>query len=278
MKLEELMQAENLDPARILFYGFPGTGKTTFVLTAGADLELLDVDRGYQPGKTHKDQWSPRRLKAEIFSEPDDNVTVPRAFFKIKSKIYEIADQCARKTYPYKVVALDSLTKLCDAAMAYVRYNSGTYKLGVEGKNNSQPTQPEWGLAISAIEQVLAVFTALPVTTIVITHVLKESTEGGGSTERMHVFGAKLPNVLGGYFDEIWRANILKGGGAEGDKYVIQTQATPFMVARSRYGLPNNFEMNRGLPEALSVLGTPLVRITPAAPPAIQPAAPVVKT
>lgn len=278
MKLRDLAASNTNPPARILIYGYPGVGKTTFALTGGADLELIDVDRGYQPGISHKDNLRERRLDADIQSFVDDTVTQPKAFFKVKSRLYDIAAQCAAGVYKPKIVCIDSLTKLGDAALNFVRYNSGTYKLGEAGKNNPQPSQPEWGLAISGIEQCLGILTALPITTIVITHVLKESTEGGGSTERMHVLGAKLPNVLGSYFDEIWRASILKGGGAEGDKFVLQTTATPFLVARSRYGLPNNFDMNQGLPAALSALGTPLVRITPASPVAgVQPAAPIAK-
>lgn len=247
MKLSELANSP-LDPPRILFFGPPGSGKTAATLTFGADLELIDLDKGLRSGLSIKDNWTETRGKVEIFPCREANAQKPEAFLKAKNKLMDVCNQVASKTYKYKVLALDSLTELGEAALRYVRANSGTL---TNGKNT---TLQEWGLAINEVQQCLNMLKTVPIPVVVITHELNETEESGAKRTRMWVIGAKLPDQLGAYFDEIWYARTVPGGGGS-VSYTIQTLPTSAVVCRSRMGVPNGTSLSKGLPAILKEVG-----------------------
>jgi len=247
MKLSELVSVP-IDPPRVLLYGPPGSGKTAGLLTLGADLEIIDIDKGLRSGITLVDKWRDRRLAVEVFPCRESNPMQPAAFLRAKQKLIEVANQVASKTYKYKVLGLDSLTELGEAALRYVRYNSGTL---TNGKNT---TLQEWGLAINEVQQCLNILRTINIPTVVITHELTETEDSGAKKIRMWVIGAKLPDQLGAYFDEIWYARTVPGGGNT-VSYTIQTLPVGGAVARSRNQLPNGTRLDEGMHEIFKKIG-----------------------
>jgi hypothetical protein len=233
-------------------FGLAGTRKTTFAESWGSQTELLDIDRGCEVGMSVQDKWKDERVQTEVKQFWDVNPDSPSAWSGIKNRIYDISAECQTQSYKKKVLVLDSLTSMGEHALRYVLKNSNALPSRGDLKTKAVEIQ-HWGLAMNEIENVMMVVRSLPVAVLICCHVLTTQMEEGQVHLKPWVIGSKLPDKLPQMFNEIWYARLLAGGGNVYEA-VLQTQASSNVLARTRGGLPDNFNMGRGLKEALTLI------------------------
>jgi hypothetical protein len=237
---------------KVLLWGKPGTGKTLFVTSFGAGMQLIDTDRGLLSAMKHKDQWSEHRAKVDVVECLENDPTKATAFDKFKSTILDITNQCRAGTYPFKVLAIDSFTTLADFALRQVVGNSGQLQLG----KYTNPSQQQWGLAIGELDNIFMYIKALPIPVVTIFH-NRESTEGTGAqavtVQEIAVFGKNLPGKIISYFDEVLLQKMSTFSGKPDPS--LQTVPDAFTIVRSRNSVPNGFKCNDGFRKFLETTG-----------------------
>lgn len=237
-------------PPKILLYGRPGSGKTALTATLGDKLQLLDLDRGWLTALTLKDSFTEQRKNIDIIECYHDKPTLPNAIQKVKAALNTIQHELfVKKSWPFKVLALDSLTSLSDVAMNWILHN--------QNHVGKAPTLQEWGFAILEVKTILETIRHLPIPCILIAHdeIVEVGSDASKYTEiRINALGRKLPNEVGMYFDEIWYLRAQAGPGGT-TKYVIQSRQSQSILARSRANLPDNTDQNLGMEKLLETLG-----------------------
>jgi hypothetical protein len=191
-------------------------------------------------------------------------LTVATTFPKVKNQLIKLVNMGkAMKTEdgtPIVCVVLDGLTTLVDSACRYILYNAS--KLGRELPKTSNPTdqfknamsQPEWGLVINEVEQVLSLLRGLPCVSIVTAHSVNELTPSGTTRYEISVPTKVLPPKLPGYFDEVWYMETqLAAAGVQ--NRVIRTVGNSMFVARSNSNLPDNTNVGDGLKAVFAKMG-----------------------
>lgn len=236
-------------PPKILIYGKSGTGKTLFVTSFGKGMQLIDTDRGLRSVVKFQDKWTTSRHAIDVIECLENDPTQALAFNKFKAVIMEIFNACQKKTYLYKILAIDSFTTLADFALRAVQGNSGS-------KTFTNPSQQQWGLAIGELDNVFMYLKALPIPVVVIFH-NREAAEGSGATaittQEIAIFGKNLPGKIVSYFDEVlWQK--MKSISGKPFPY-LQTVPDGTGIVRSRDGIPNDFDVNRGFGELMNILG-----------------------
>lgn len=251
MKLTDLAPK----PLKIIIYGEVGSGKTALVETLGEHLLLADFDDGARTGLGIEDNFKPSRLKIDVkqYLEEDPSSRAT-AFAKFKQFAYGLSGDIKRGAFPYKALAIDSLTAFADAAVLNVLANSGNIK--------GPPQIQHWGSAFLEIKNVLAVLRSLPISIILIAHEqVKTVGKGEDREERLQiaVSGQKLPNEICRFFDEIWYLRAKSAGGNK-RQYLVQTLGTDNVSARSRASLPNLTDTNVGMVELMKRCGYDITR------------------
>lgn len=246
-----LKDAVQLTPPKVLLYGPAGTWKTTFSTTWGQETEILDLDKGLLSALKVQDSWTSQRHQVDVTPCYDVNPNSPTAFTSAKKRIFELSSLLSTKSYKKKLLVVDSLSALGDHAMRSILGNSGKIASLSQGKA-IQVTQQEWGLAITEVKNVLTVLRSLPVAVVVVAHELTEQID---NTTRIKIWalGAKLPDELPTFFDEVWYSRVI-GAGAE-RRAVLQTVGTSSVIARSRGCLPDLWETKKGIQETLKQIG-----------------------
>jgi hypothetical protein len=234
----------------ILLWGKPGSGKTPFVTSYGEGMQFIDCDDGLLSSKTLVDKWQPDRQKIDVIQCLENDPNKAEAFNKVKRAVNDIYTQCTKKTYPYKVVAIDSFTTLADFALRQICGNSG--KLNQPGGVSQQM----WGLAISELDNLFIYLKAIPLPKVVIFHD-RETTEGTGenqvTVQEISIFGKNLPRKIISYFDEVMKVKVRTVSGKM-EPY-LQTMPDAFTVVRSRGAIKDGFKTELGLRELLNQLG-----------------------
>lgn len=259
--IAEALAAGKIKPPKILLYAPPRSGKTTFCTTAGVYGEIIDCDGNIRPAITVKDAFAESRPTIDYFDGQDTDPVNPDSWDKTKKRIIAINNSLAMKTYKKKIVVLDSLTTMGDAALRYVRKNSKTLASG------KQPTQPEWGLALGELEYVLSLIRGWPITVVVNAHDLiytdtepvfgpSGSVVGHQEVQKRQILciGAKLPFKIPALFSEIWYLRRVQGGGTS-FAYKLQTQSSNNLIAGSGLGIADMTDTNIGLVELLEKHG-----------------------
>ncbi len=244
MKLTEQLSK----PAKILLFGPYGSGKTCFVTTGGALVQVLDLDDGLGSCKSLKDKYTPVRARIDILEAHESDPAKALAFPKARSYIESISSQCRKGTYPFKVLVIDSLTNLHEYCMRMILDNSGLL-----GK---KPRIQDWMMRDIEFLNICLVLKSLPIAVILIAHQQATVTD---DTNIITPFlpGKSLPNNLFSKFDEIlyMKPALVAGGKTE---YRIQNISTTSICVRTRSNFPNNLNVDVGLPELLKLMGCPI--------------------
>lgn len=249
MKLNELTSK----PPKILMMGPMGTGKTIFAETVGKHGQLWDLEDGAISGLYLEDKWQKDRKEIDIVRMTEENPTDTTVFDNIRKKVLETSKLCAKGEYPFKVLILDNLTLLADAALRYVLRNSQELKAGMIKKVEIQ----HWGMAFEEIKNISRMLRSLPICVVLIAHVEEIELRGAETSTviyRLGVSGKKLPYQLPRLYDEVWmtRSKRVAGGKV---KYSLSTKSTSKFEVRSRYSIPDDYDLSEGLPPLLKQMG-----------------------
>lgn len=223
-----------------LFYGAPGSGKTTLAAQHPARKKLfLDMDQKLGeienlPGKEYIQVWSPHTPlgnpdKIDIPHSPDaKNVQMgmipakkPQGYEKLVNATNELLAQ--REHFPYDLVVLDSLTAVGDHWTHLLMY---THKV-------SFMTERLWGIYLAGMQDYINGFLQLPCERIVIAHE-KVMTDEDTKQQRIR------PSVAGQLGDNLVRffteGYYIKGRD-RGGIYKLQTVKDSQIAARTSRNL-----------------------------------------
>jgi len=225
---------------KILLMGIYGTGKTVFATSAGKGTVVIDLDNGLKSVRTFQDQFHKARQEIEVKKCWEDDPEKAVSFLKARSFITGIARDIREGKSEYKVLVLDSYTKLADGAVRHIMDQNGML-----GK---PPRIQHWGMAFLEIENLLLILHSLPIAVIVIAH-LRRIEDDGVSRYEIATPGQKLPEKIPTYFDEVWATQI-RGTGTQ-QKYTIQTRGSTLIPCRTRSQVEDDINQNLGLREIL---------------------------
>lgn len=246
MKVSELV---NRAP-KILLVGDVGTGKTALTLTLGEALQVIDIDNGLATGNNLIDKFTSERKKVDVkqFLEPDPTKSAT-VFPAVKAYIYSLPGAIKRGEYQFKVLAIDSLSSLAEAAIQATMANSS--RIG------STPEIQHWGMAFNDIKNVLGVIRSLPIPVILIAHEQVKSVGTGTQkkdTLEIAIQGKNLPSQICRYYGEIWYMETREIAGGK-QKYILKTVSDSIFPARSRACLENNIDTSIGMWGLLKKIG-----------------------
>jgi hypothetical protein len=239
-------------PGKFTLYGRPGTGKTALATSFGEGAEVLDIGRGLQTALTLKDEHYDKRIKCVVTPCYDDTPRDANAWDKFKARIYQIGDECKNGKYPYKCVIADELTAMGIAASRYtLRIGGRLPDPNFIPTVKTAMTQPEWGIAMNEISNMLIVMRSLPVHCILVAHDVTEDDENAFK-KTINALGRKLAPMIPGFFDEYLYMKVLPGNPPT---RVLQTQTTDEVVARTRGQLPNPYNPKGGMRKLMEDAG-----------------------
>jgi hypothetical protein len=242
-----IQDLKQLEP-KILLYSHAGGGKSAFMETLGRRLQIIDLDPGAHVGLSIYDQWRDRRLSCDVVRIRDADPSRAVAWEAVKKTVQNITNQVNAGTYPYQFLAVDSLTSMGELALRSVLGNSGN-------ANNPQPNIQQWGIAINEIKNLLIYLRALKIPVILSAH-CQTTLADSDNKMGIAIFGRDLPNYIPRFFDEIWymhcRAVPTPQNQPQKYTFTLQTQPSASIMARSRLGVPNEFDCSAGFDAALT--------------------------
>tara|TARA_R100000306_G_C4370521_1_gene139757 strand:+ start:452 stop:1213 length:762 start_codon:yes stop_codon:yes gene_type:complete len=233
-------------PPKILLYSGAGTGKTAFVSTLGEGLQLYDLDDGITTCLTLEDEHSKARKSIDVRQCLEDDPTKAMAFKKLQSYLNGVVKECHNGTYAFNALAIDSFTALADYAIRFAKYNSGHLA-------EPRVSLPEYGVAFSILEDVVLTLRALPILTIIIFHEMNIEIDETNTVE-IAIPGKQLPYKIPRFFDEIWYLDVKRRAQNKVERRLF-TAKTPAIRARSRLNVPDNTNIDVGLPKILKDVG-----------------------
>lgn len=245
-------------PPSVLVYGKSGVGKTAWAMTAGKYAQMVDADYGFRTALSLRDRWFDARNSVDVhpFQERiTPEASTPTLWPSVKTEILKLSGAIWKDQakYPYKVLIIDSLTALSLHCLRWIEALNGTTKSGAK-----QDGRMIYGLAMKEIENLLLVVKSLPIAKILIAHSSIQTNADQSTFEELAIYGKDMPNKICQSFDEVYyfRTTLAAGGLSD---YIIQTQSTGALTAKSRMNIKNLSKVNDlPVPELFKLMGWPL--------------------
>jgi len=213
---------------KILFYGPAGTGKTGLIAQASGGY-MIDADNGMLTAKNLVDNFTKYRQEIEFDTFTDDNPLAPKAWIKIKEKLFDINRKVRAGTWSYDCLVIDSLTMLGVQCMSQVMLQAG--------KPLDAPQIQHYLTATSDIKMILRMITSLPIMVLAVTHEIPVTVGGEDVCLKPRVIGQKIPDEVVAMFDEVWYTKIKKLPKDQGyADYTVSCLPTTLRDSRTRSG------------------------------------------
>lgn len=190
MKASELTQ----DDLGILLIGDPGSGKSSFIATMPKPMLVFNFDGKAGASTYRKAEWA-EEIELLMF-----NPTDAEAVLDFEDELNNLTKE---GKFPYRTVALDSLTTYGDAEMKRAIFVNSTGGKGGSRIGNIVPNQTDYLLQMARVKFVLQKLLSLPCNVAVAAHeAIIEDKNGGLIGVVAHVSGKKtmaknLPSMFG---------------------------------------------------------------------------------
>jgi len=243
----------DLDPGhlmRVAIIAAPGAGKTALAGTF-PNPAFADTDRGI---KTLKAKWFREKFPevdlAKIRYEQFDDERDDHGLFKSASALWDVIEwlNIQANDDEIETLVLDSMTSLSALAMhVALEMNQGSKKSKTlarakKGHAIMDLTQADYGVEMSAIEQILDQLVSLPKHIVCLFHERLEYSDTGSLRERLPLItGNRLRGKIGKWFDEVWWLDV-KGTGDRAQRVLLTDSDATRKCAKSRLGLPRTIE------------------------------------
>lgn len=239
----QLMNAKDMEATpypSLLLIGENGTHKTYFIGTCPAPL-LYDFDgtplvlRGKNiPIARFKD--APKGSK--VVNPKIGIYEWGTAYPKFLEHLNKVGGAIEEPDFPYKTIALDSLTSLGRIALNYVLKETG-YVVGPK-----TPVDPgTWGFQSGLMQAVCEQINAWPVIKVLTAHVQRDSNAVTGNVEKLPLTTGKFAAGVGSLYDETYYTEAT-GTGAN-QKFVFRTSQDGILKhAKSPLGVPDKTEID----------------------------------
>ena len=231
---------------KILLLGRVGSGKSLLATTLGKRCLVLDMNNGLVSAQRYKDKFSAQRLECEVKNCWDAGK--PDAMWA--RCVAYIQSFCAKPSH--EALVIDGLTDLAMAALGSQLQGSGKW----DESSIASIAQKDWGNGIMLLQRVMYRLRSVPAVVVLIAHTKLVSVGKPPDTvdqERISVYGKNLGNDIMSLFDEVWYTNVT--GGGTNRKFQLQTVTSSGVQCKTRRQLPNNTDMNIGLPKLLESIG-----------------------
>lgn len=205
---------------KVLVIGDSGSGKTT-LLSTFPKLLVMDFDNGLDSiagvAADYEDYFDPPGAK-------------PTAWPRAKKLLETLHKEFQDDKCEYETVAVDSITRAADAALAWV--------LDKKGRSSGTIQIGDWGEAISEVKEFLGKVTTLPCHVVVTAHfqMVKDDSLGGLYFVPL-LYGKDLPPRIPMYFNDVWRTFIDQKVGSKEYKHRLQIKpSTRFNTLKNSFG------------------------------------------
>lgn len=228
-QLADLKSEGNL---KLLLYGDSGAGKTTFIAGMPGPSHIADFDGKVLSAAEYLRHNNADQLKNVSYENYSAHAGTRMAADQFN---FDMGQANKAKPFPYKTIALDSLTTFSDASMQYlIKANPGVIKR-ISTQGVQLPVLQDYGMARIWFKAVIGALLALPCNVVVTAHIQVEKDEATGQILRTPMMTGKLAQELPIYFGEVWRAYRDDKG-----EHWAQTQTDSRYKCRSQIpGLPN---------------------------------------
>jgi hypothetical protein len=238
----------------MLLLGDSGSGKTgalASLVKAGYKLKIVDFDNGLDILAKMLEKTPELLSRAEYITCTDKWKSVsgkimidgqPKAWAKGMNALDKWEDGTSAKDWERDtVLVLDSLTFAGQAALRNALF--------LNGRAGQQAQIQDWGAAMSAIEDLLALLysDSIKCNVIVISHITFVERDDGLNKGYPSALGNKLPPKVGRYFNSILLAKSVGQGTAA--KRVIKTSSEGLVELKHPVpgSLPNELPVETGL-------------------------------
>jgi len=232
---------------KLLYYGPPGSGKTTAAcLYSPPPVLLLDIE-----GKVSRMEvlqplitdgrvivqnlnfpLTQERVRIRMLAASDGHgkaekvgvlQSMPQGYNKIVSALNAILEN-APGVPKHQTLVIDSMTRVLEHIKRLICYT------------NKRPTlvEQDWGILLSNLEEFVGAFLPIEQNVILIAHQRYERDDMTGAiiaTEPL--IDGQMRSKICAYFDEAWHFEPLFVGNASQNRYLVRTSATSTVTART---------------------------------------------